>query len=64
MSQDGGIPRDVVDGELNMVYQVRNEIIVVPEYVDAIRALTGVEQDWRASVAAPDKSLGITHTFI
>ena len=55
---------DVVDGELNMVYQVHNESIVVPENVDAVRALTGVEVDWRASVAATDKSLGITHTFI
>ncbi|OLE90706.1 MAG: hypothetical protein AUF79_09090 [Crenarchaeota archaeon 13_1_20CM_2_51_8] len=55
---------DVVDGELNMVYQVHNESIVVPENVDAIRALTGVEEDWKVSVAATDKSLGITHTFI
>src|SRR5881409_814264 len=55
---------DVVDGELNMVYQVHNESIVVPENVDAIRALTGVEGDWKASVALTDKSLGITHTFI
>src|SRR5881409_1586758 len=55
---------DVVDGELNMVYQVHNESIVVPENVDAIRALTGVEEDWKASVAMTDKSLGITHTFI
>jgi len=37
---------------------------VVPENVDAIRALTGVEEDWKASVAMTDKSLGITHTFI
>jgi len=55
---------DVVNGELNMVYQVHNESIVVPENVDAIRALTGVQEDWQMSVAATDKSLGITHTFI
>ncbi len=41
---------DIVEGELNMVYQVNNESIVVPENVDAIRALTDVEADWKASV--------------
>ena len=55
---------DVVDGEFNMVYQVHNESIVVPENVDAIRALTGFETDWNVSVSKTDKTLGITHTFI
>jgi len=32
--------------------------------VDAIRALTGLEGNWKRSVALTDESLGTTHTFL
>ena len=34
---------------------------VVPENVDAIRALTGSEADWRASVAQTDAAIAVAH---
>jgi glyceraldehyde-3-phosphate dehydrogenase (NAD(P)+) (phosphorylating) len=49
--------------EVNMVYQVHNESVVVPENVDAVRALTGLEENWERSVAKTDKSLGILNKF-
>ena len=49
--------------EVNMVYQVHNESVVVPENVDAVRALTGLESDWKRSVAKTDRSLGIMSSF-
>jgi len=55
---------NVEDGEANMVYQVHNESVVVPENVDAIRALTGLESNWKRSVSATDESLGIVHSFL
>lgn len=54
---------NVEDGEVNMVYQVHNESVVVPENVDAIRALMGLENNWKRSVAMTDQSLGILHNF-
>src|SRR5712691_8954655 len=54
----------VEDGEVNMVYQVHNESVVVPENVDAIRALTGLESNWKRSVVLTDESLGATHNFL
>ncbi len=45
--------------EIYLTYQVDNEAIVVPENVDAIRALTGVETDADASIAITDETLGI-----
>jgi glyceraldehyde-3-phosphate dehydrogenase (NAD(P)) len=49
--------------EVNVVYQVHNESVVVPENVDAVRALTGLEENWERSVAKTDKSLGILNKF-
>lgn len=46
-----------------MTFQVHNEAIVVPESVDAVRSLTGLEKDWRVSVAKTDESLGIVKSF-
>lgn len=45
--------------ELFYTYQVYNQAIVVPETVDAIRALTESEPDSRASIDRTDRSLGI-----
>ncbi len=54
---------NVEDGEVNMVYQVHNESVVVPENIDAIRALMGLENNWKRSVAMTDQSLGVVHNF-
>jgi glyceraldehyde-3-phosphate dehydrogenase (NAD(P)+) (phosphorylating) len=55
---------NVEDGEVNMVYQVHNESVVVPENVDAVRALTGLEDNWKRSIALTDESLGATSNFL
>ena len=49
--------------EVYLTYQVHNESIVVPETVDCIRALTGIEPDGAASMAKTDRSLGVTKSF-
>ena len=55
---------DVTDGEAYMVYQVHNESVVVPENVDAIRALTGLESEGRRSIAKTNEAMGIGNKFI
>lgn len=55
---------DVIDGEASLVYQVHNESVVVPENVDAIRALTGLETDGNRSIAKTNEALGIVRSFI
>lgn len=50
--------------EVYLTFQVHNEAIVVPETVDCIRALTGVERDGAASIAKTDAALGITKSFL
>jgi glyceraldehyde-3-phosphate dehydrogenase (NAD(P)) len=45
--------------ELFYAYMVDNQAIVIPEAIDAIRALTGQERDVARSIAATDRSLGI-----
>lgn len=45
--------------ELFYAYMVDNQAIVIPETIDAIRALTGRERDAARSIAATDRSLGI-----
>jgi glyceraldehyde-3-phosphate dehydrogenase (NAD(P)) len=40
---------------------IHQESDVVPENVDAIRALTGSEADWRASVAQTDAAIAAAH---
>ena len=52
------------DREVYLTYQVHNESIVVPETIDCIRALTGVESDGTASIAKTDAALGITKRFL
>jgi glyceraldehyde-3-phosphate dehydrogenase (NAD(P)) len=55
---------DVTDGEASMVYQVHNESVVVPENVDAIRALTGLESEGKRSIAKTDEAMGIVDKFL
>jgi glyceraldehyde-3-phosphate dehydrogenase (NAD(P)) len=50
--------------ELYYTYQVYNEAIVVPENVDAIRALTGIVADGRESMRITDETMGIKVEFL
>jgi glyceraldehyde-3-phosphate dehydrogenase (NAD(P)) len=54
----------VKGNELFYNYQVYNQAIVVPETIDAIRALHGIERDGRKSIARTDQALGIVHEFV
>ncbi|SNZ01379.1 type II glyceraldehyde-3-phosphate dehydrogenase [Flagellimonas pacifica] len=49
----------VVGDELFYAYVVDNQAIVIPETIDAIRALTGLEADGQKSIDKTNKSLGI-----
>ena len=50
--------------ELFYNYQVYNQAIVVPETVDAIRALTELETDGVRSIAKTDRALGLVRDFV
>ena len=50
--------------EVYLTFQVHNESIVVPETIDCIRALSGIERDGTASMAKTDASLGVTKAFL
>jgi glyceraldehyde-3-phosphate dehydrogenase (NAD(P)) len=50
--------------EVYLTFQVHNEAIVVPENVDCIRALTGLETDGATSIAKTNAALGIAKTFL
>lgn len=45
--------------ELFYAYMVDNQAIVIPETIDAVRALTGVEASAEASIERTNKALGI-----
>ena len=49
----------VEDNELFYAYMVDNQAIVIPETIDATRALTGVERDGVASIARTNSALGV-----
>ncbi len=51
-------------GEIYLVYHVPNEAIVIPETIDAIRAMTGLETDAARSIAKTDASLGVRQRFL
>ncbi len=54
-----------VEGEeLFYAYQVDNQAIVVPETIDAIRALTDVEQNGASSIRRTDEALGVRKSFL
>lgn len=50
--------------ELYLTFQVHNEAITIPENVDCIRALTGIERDGAASIAKTDAALGVMKSFL
>ena len=45
--------------ELFYAYMVDNQAIVIPETIDAIRALTEAERDGSASIARTNAALGV-----
>ena len=49
----------VEGSEVYMVWACPNESDVIPDNVDAVRALTEAESDWRKSVEATDKALNV-----
>lgn len=51
-------------GEVYLVNHVPNEAIVIPETIDAIRAMTELETDGTRSMAKTDASLGIRRRFL
>tara|TARA_Y100001947_G_scaffold113144_1_gene97379 strand:- start:326 stop:865 length:540 start_codon:yes stop_codon:yes gene_type:complete len=51
----------IVDNRLYYFQAIHQESDVVPENVDAIRALMGTEVDWRASVAKTDAAIAAAH---
>lgn len=54
----------VQGNEVYYTYQVFNEAIVIPENVDAIRALAGTIKDGRESMRMTDETLGIRRDFL
>ena len=52
------------DREVYLTFQVHNEAITIPESIDAIRAMVGIERDGSKSIAKTDKSLGIVKTLL
>lgn len=54
----------VQGGEAYYTYQVYNEAIVVPENIDAIRALTGIVRDGRESIRITDETMGMRKEFV
>ena len=54
----------VQDDELFYAYMVDNQAIVIPETIDAIRALTGTVQDAATSIARTNAALGIEAALV
>ena len=54
----------VVGNEVYYTYQVDNQAIVIPETIDAIRALTGSVRDGRTSMRMTDEALGLRQDFL
>ncbi len=50
--------------EVYLTFQVHNEAIAIPENIDAIRALTGIERSPEASINRTDQSLRIVNGFL
>ena len=54
----------VLGDDLFYAYMVDNQAIVIPETIDAIRAVTGIEKDATASIARTNAALGIDTAFV
>lgn len=55
---------NVQGDEAFLTYQVDNQAIVIPETIDAIRALTGTVEDPGESIAMTNRSLGVLSDFV
>ncbi|MCS7365162.1 MAG: type II glyceraldehyde-3-phosphate dehydrogenase [archaeon GB-1867-035] len=53
----------VMEDEAYLAWSTPNESNVIPENIDAIRAVTEIEEDWRKSVEKTDKALGVLKKF-
>jgi len=53
----------VIDDELFYAYVVDNQAIVIPETIDAIRALTDLENNASSSIDKTNVSLGVRQCF-
>lgn len=54
-----------VEGKgLYCAYMVNNQAIVIPETIDAIRALTGIEENAEKSIKKTNQSLGINNDIM
>jgi glyceraldehyde-3-phosphate dehydrogenase (NAD(P)) len=49
----------VQGNELFYAYMVDNQAIVIPETIDAIRALCGIEEEGKTSIQRTDAALGV-----
>ncbi|OQM73440.1 type II glyceraldehyde-3-phosphate dehydrogenase [Manganibacter manganicus] len=49
----------VENGELFYAYMVDNQAIVIPDTIDAIRAITGLSNDAQSSISRTNASLGV-----
>lgn len=54
----------VVGNELYYTYTVDNQAVVIPENIDAIRALAGTVTDGTESIARTDEALGVRQDFL
>ena len=54
----------VQSDEVFYAYLVDNQAIVIPETIDAIRALTGIVENANESIAKTNTALGIETTFV
>lgn len=54
----------VAGRDITFYYQVHNEAIVIPENIDAIRAISGIENDPQKSIQKTNASLGIVSSFV
>jgi glyceraldehyde-3-phosphate dehydrogenase (NAD(P)) len=54
----------VDEHEIYMVFQVHSEAITIPETIDAIRAMTGIETDAMKSIEKTNRSMGILKCFL
>lgn len=54
----------VDDREVYLTFQVHNEAITIPESIDAIRALTGLERDAARSIEKTNAALGVVKSFL
>ncbi len=50
--------------EVFYAYMVDNQAIVIPETIDAIRALTGIVENANESIAKTNSALGIETAFV